>query len=173
MAPAKLRVCRISSVGQDAPGLQIIPRQYRENSASTGDAAWVDLPVRDGQFVVIIGDMLERYTNGVLRATPHRVALVPWERRAIIRFIAVDGATVVAPLPQFVAPGSEPRYTPVQQVQHVVSTLQAVSDGVGSWEGGAGGRSLSAIAVYREGEYAAVREKYNQAMGFRSGHSKM
>jgi hypothetical protein len=118
--------------------------------------------VRDGQFVIIIGDMLERFTNGVLRATPHRVALVPWERRAIIRFVAVDGATMVAPLPQFVALGTEPLYTPVLQVQHVVSTLQAVSDGFGSWEGGAGGRSLSAVAAYREGEYAAVRKKYNR-----------
>jgi hypothetical protein len=40
--------------------------------------------------------------------------------------VAVDGATVVAPLPQFVPPGTAPRYTPVQQVQHVISTLQAV-----------------------------------------------
>lgn len=140
---------------------------------TTTEAAWVDLPVRDGQFVIIVGDMLERFTNGTLKATPHRVTLVPWERRAIIRFVAVDGATVVAPLPQFVPPDTEPLYTPVQQVQHVVSTLQAVSDGVGSWTGGAGGHSLSAVAVYREGEYSAVRQKYNWAMSTRVGRSKL
>jgi len=58
--------------------------------------------------------------------------------------------------------GSEPLYTPVRQVQHVISTLQAVREGVGSWEGGAGGRSLSANAVYEDnGDYKAIRQKYN------------
>jgi isopenicillin N synthase-like dioxygenase len=158
-------------MSQDAPGLQIIPRQSNptEASASSGDGAWIDLPVRSGEFVIIVGDMLERYTNGALKATPHRVQMVPWERRSIIRFVAVDGATVVAPLPEFVPTGTEPRYTAVQQVQHVVSTLQAVREGVGSWAGGAGGRSLSASAVYEAGAYDAVREKYNAQFGQVSG----
>lgn len=51
----------------------------------------------------------------------------------------------------------------VRQVQHVVTTLQAVRDGLGSWRGGADGHSLSARASYTDGEYEAVRRRYNRA----------
>ena len=54
---------------QDAPGLQLLSRTELEKGK---DGAWIDAPVVDA-FIVIVGDILERYTNGVLRATPHRV----------------------------------------------------------------------------------------------------
>lgn len=47
-----------------------MPTQLR---AVGDEAPWEDAPVRPSEFVVIIGDVLERMTNGVLRATPHRV----------------------------------------------------------------------------------------------------
>ena len=37
------------------------------------DSGWVDVPPLAGSFVVNLGDCLERYTGGLLRATPHRV----------------------------------------------------------------------------------------------------
>ena len=48
----------------------LVPTQLR---AVGDEAPWEDAPVRPSEFVVIIGDVLERMTNGVLRATPHRV----------------------------------------------------------------------------------------------------
>lgn len=51
-------------------GLQVRP--------SRGDAAnsgWIDVPVRDGAFIVNIGELLELATGGYLRATEHRVNL--------------------------------------------------------------------------------------------------
>jgi hypothetical protein len=57
-------------------------------SATT--AGWLDMPVRQGEFVIIVGDMLERYTNGVLRATPHRVRGTEEEQ---------DGSTAAAGTP--------------------------------------------------------------------------
>ena len=33
--------------------------------------------MRPGQFVIIAGDMLERWTNGYLRSTPHRASVRP------------------------------------------------------------------------------------------------
>lgn len=45
---------------QDAPGLQFM-------SPESGE--WIDAPVREGEFVVILGDVMERFTNGVLKAT--------------------------------------------------------------------------------------------------------
>jgi isopenicillin N synthase-like dioxygenase len=40
---------------------------------SGGD--WIDVPVRDGAFIVNIGELLELATGGYLRATEHRVNL--------------------------------------------------------------------------------------------------
>ena len=53
-------------------------------------AGWVDVPPRDGAFVINIGEMLELATNGYLRANVHRV-LVPRagvQRYSIAYFLA-------------------------------------------------------------------------------------
>lgn len=84
---------------QNAPGLQLMPRV-----AGGGHGDWVDAPVREAEFIVIIGDMLERLTNGHLRATPHRVQLTEHERSSIIRFNGFAPETLVAPLSEFVSP---------------------------------------------------------------------
>jgi isopenicillin N synthase-like dioxygenase len=48
-------------------GLQVRPGR------SGGD--WIDVPARDGAFIVNIGELLELATGGYLRATEHRVKL--------------------------------------------------------------------------------------------------
>jgi isopenicillin N synthase-like dioxygenase len=47
-------------------GLQVRPGR---------DGDWVDVPARDGAFIVNIGELLELATGGYLRATEHRVNL--------------------------------------------------------------------------------------------------
>ena len=47
----------------DIGGLQV--------QTKSGD--WIDAPKVEGSFVVNVGDMLNRLTNGILRSTPHRV----------------------------------------------------------------------------------------------------
>ncbi len=42
---------------------------------AAGDGDWVDVPARDGAFIVNIGELLELATGGYLRATEHRVNL--------------------------------------------------------------------------------------------------
>ncbi|OBK32328.1 oxidoreductase [Mycobacterium sp. 1245111.1] len=49
----------------DSQGLQVRGR----------DGDWVDVPARDGAFIVNIGELLEIATGGYLRATEHRVNL--------------------------------------------------------------------------------------------------
>ncbi|KAK1756771.1 hyoscyamine 6-dioxygenase [Echria macrotheca] len=51
----------------DVKGLQVL----------NGDGAWVDVPVIPGSFVVNIGQAFEVVTNGVCKATTHRVVLAP------------------------------------------------------------------------------------------------
>jgi isopenicillin N synthase-like dioxygenase len=48
-------------------GLQVRP--------SRGGDGWIDVPARDGAFIVNIGELLELATGGYLRATEHRVNL--------------------------------------------------------------------------------------------------
>ena len=114
---------------QDAQGLQLLTRQELDNGP---DAEWFDAPVSD-DFVIIVGDVLERYTNGVLRATPHRVVRRAAPRRSIIRFNAVAPDAVVAPLPHFTR-DAPPKYSPVTMQTHMDTTLGNLRRGVGSWD---------------------------------------
>ena len=111
---------------QDAPGLQLLSRGELEKGK---DGTWLDAPVVDA-FIVIVGDILERYTNGVLRATPHRVVRRSASRRSIIRFNAVAPDAVVAPLPEF----GIPKYSPVTMDTHMATTLGNLRKGVPSWD---------------------------------------
>ena len=121
---------------QDAPGLQFIHR---------GTGEWVEAPVRAGEFVVTVGDILERFTNGVLKATPHRVLNTVHARHSIIRFNAVAPNTMVAPLPAFVSVESPAKYTPVTMERHMETTLANLALGLGSWDGD---RNVSTSATY-------------------------
>ena len=79
---------------QTAPGLEL-----RDTAGN-----WREAGVHPDRslFTVIVADMMERWTNGKLRATPHRVALTNHERFSLVRFNGLDPGAVVAPLPRFI-----------------------------------------------------------------------
>lgn len=110
---------------QDAAGLQLIDR-------ATG--AWIDAPVRPKEFIVILGDVFERFTNGLLRATPHRVVQTPHKRNSIIRFMAMSPETLIEPLPEFVSGDFPARYTPVTMRRHMETIIKELEEGKGSWD---------------------------------------
>ena len=58
----------------------------------------------------MLGDMLEVITNGLVKATPHRVPPTTWERYSITRFCAIDGHYEVSPQEQFVDAAKGPLY---------------------------------------------------------------
>jgi isopenicillin N synthase-like dioxygenase len=49
--------------------------QVRRDEGGHPDDGWIDVPPRDGAFIVNIGELLEVATGGYLRATQHRVKL--------------------------------------------------------------------------------------------------
>lgn len=121
---------------QDASGLQLISPTSHTDDNNDAKLSWVDAPVRPGEFVVIVGDVLERFTNGELKATPHRVLQTPHTRRSIIRFNAVHPDTMIEPLSHFVnlSPDKKPKYTPVTMRTHMETTMANLRAGKGAWD---------------------------------------
>ena len=94
---------------QSAPGLEL--------AGSSRD--WRDAPTHDGRIVVLLGDMLERWTNGYFTATGHRVRNTPEQRFSIVMFFAADDAMDIEPQPQFVTSANPARYAAISQARHI------------------------------------------------------
>jgi isopenicillin N synthase-like dioxygenase len=78
------------------------------------DGRWMLIEPNEDAFVVNIGSLMSRWTNGAWRATPHRV--VPAEdptssRTSIVTFLLPAVDAVVVPI---VSPGDEARFGPVR-----------------------------------------------------------
>lgn len=76
---------------------------------------WLSAQVIPGTFVVNVGDMLMRWTNGVYRSSMHRVmhAQSAAARYSMAFFYGCKYATPIAPIAQCVPAGEEPTYEPV------------------------------------------------------------
>jgi isopenicillin N synthase-like dioxygenase len=94
-------------------GLQVMTREDH----------WVDVPVDHGAYVVNIGDMLEAWTNGILRSTPHRVVNRSRERFSIPYFVAANHDTIIRPFPQLIGENLPARYEPFQAGKHLERML--------------------------------------------------
>jgi len=70
---------------------------------------WVDAPYIPGSFVVNVGDMLRRMSNGRLLSTPHRVINRSGQERFSVPFFFDPHVSAdIAPLPGTGAPAFEP-----------------------------------------------------------------
>ena len=75
----------------DSGGLEVLTR----------GGTWLPAPPIRNTFVVNIGDMLEKWTRGVYRATPHRVRnLAPHDRYSFPYFFDPDFEATLAPIPK-------------------------------------------------------------------------
>lgn len=92
------------------------------------ESDWLDAPVREGRIVVLLGDMLERWTNGAFKASGHRVRNTPEQRFSIVQFFAVNEDVEVAPLPQFISAGTPAKYTAIKQEQHIDDEVGRAED---------------------------------------------
>jgi len=70
---------------------------------------WIDAPARPGCFILNIGDILARWTNGRFNSTPHRVVNPSSERSrySIGMFFDPNLDAVIEPLPAFADAGPE------------------------------------------------------------------
>jgi isopenicillin N synthase-like dioxygenase len=88
----------------DMPGLQV--------RMPSGD--WLDVPYIPGSFAVNSGDMMQRWTNGRFKSTPHR-ALPPTtqDRYAIPFFLGPQFDWLIECLPTCTDAGNPPRWEPI------------------------------------------------------------
>jgi isopenicillin N synthase-like dioxygenase len=79
------------------------------------DGGWIDVPARDGAFIVNIGEMLELATGGYLRATEHRVNLRQSADRISVPYFfnpRLDAQIPTLALPAELTAGAGPRADP-------------------------------------------------------------
>lgn len=100
-------------IHQSAPGLELLAT----------DGKWYDVPGHDGRPIVILGDMMERWTNGLFRATGHRVRNTGEQRSSIVMFFAVNDEETIAPLEQFTSNARPAGYGAVRQRDHLQREL--------------------------------------------------
>lgn len=72
--------------------LQASPPEIKGLQALNRDGEWIDVPAIPGTFVVNIGQAFEVVTNGVCKATVHRVLSGPHERFSVPFFQGVRGS---------------------------------------------------------------------------------
>lgn len=63
----------------------------------TRDGQWRSVHIAKGDIVINFGEMLEKWTNGLVRATPHRVIGSAQERLSCVLFFNPEANTNIAP----------------------------------------------------------------------------
>ena len=101
----------------DNPGLQVLK-----------GGEWVDVPPKEGAFVVNIGDMFERWTNGKFRSGKHRVVTPregTRERYSAPFFFDPDFDAVVEVLESCCDEGSPAKFPPISSGQYLLDKYRA------------------------------------------------
>jgi len=87
---------------------------------------WINADPIDGAFVVNIGDMMERWTNGLWKSTLHRVIHRGTQYRVSIPFFFEPNFdAVISPLPSCVkATGGKPLFKDEEYGEHLLGKIK-------------------------------------------------
>lgn len=88
---------------------------------------WHAVAPENDIIVINTGDLMERWTNGRFRSTPHRVQpkMGTEDRYSIAMFVDPDTETPVRVLDSCLAPGESPRYPEVTAGEHIQERIRA------------------------------------------------
>ena len=90
------------------------------------DGRWIDVPPITGAFVVNVGDMMARWTNGLFASTVHRVINVSGrDRYSIPFFFDPDHDAPVAALATCTSADNPPRFAPTTSMEHLMEMIDA------------------------------------------------
>ncbi len=90
------------------------------------DGSWLDVPAIPGGFVLNIGDLMERWTNGRYVSTLHRVLGVPGrDRYSIACFFDLDHDALIECLPTCCSPERPAAYPPITAGSHLMDKYLA------------------------------------------------
>jgi isopenicillin N synthase-like dioxygenase len=102
-------------------GLEVVDRR-------TG--GWIEVPVIPGTYVVNIGDLMARWTNGEWNSTKHRVRIPPVDQRALARvsipfFHHPNWTTIIEALPGCTSADNPPRFEPITAGEYLLAKVNA------------------------------------------------
>ncbi|MGI9366615.1 MAG: isopenicillin N synthase family dioxygenase [Rhizobiaceae bacterium] len=87
---------------------------------------WVDAPLIEGTFVVNVGDMLHRWSNGLLLSTPHRVINRSGQARYSCPFFYDPNVSaLIAPLGSTISVDRPARFEPLNFGEFLRNELEA------------------------------------------------
>ena len=92
-----------------------------------GEGTWHSVTPENDAIVINTGDLMERWTNGKYRSTPHRVQpkLGDVDRYSIAVFVDPDTETPVKVLDSCLKPGEEPGYPEITAGEHIQGKIRA------------------------------------------------
>jgi isopenicillin N synthase-like dioxygenase len=95
-------------------------------SVRTQDGDWVNVPPLADSFVMNVGDMLHRWSNGLLTSTPHRVTnRTGRERYSVPFFFDPDVRTRIEPLPSCITADRPAQFEPLLFEDFLRTQLEA------------------------------------------------
>lgn len=90
------------------------------------DGQWIDVPPMADAFVVNVGDMMARWTNGLFASTVHRVINTSGrDRYSIPFFFDPNHDAPVAALPTCTSAANPPRFAPTTGLEHLQEMINA------------------------------------------------
>ena len=86
---------------------------------------WIDAPLLPGAFIINLGDLMPRWTNGLYRSTVHRVINRSGrERYSVPFFFDGRGDYVSEIVPTCLKPGEAPRFAPLSVNDHMAEMVR-------------------------------------------------